>query len=66
MDPCSTTTRGILVAFAAEDPNVFLSHVSDAGLSNDDIDQIDYLITLARRAPGYDARLDTLRRHPVC
>ena len=66
MDPCSTTTRGILVALATEDPNVFLGHVSDAGLSNDDISQIDYLIAMARRAPGYDAHRDSLRRHRVC
>lgn len=66
MDLCSRQTRRILSTMAREDPNVFLGHVSDADLTNDDINHIDYLIALARRAPGYDPQSDTLPRHRVC
>lgn len=66
MDREFTTTRGILVAMATEDPNTFLGCVSNAGLEDDDIEGLEYLVDMARRAPGYDVRADMLRIRGVC
>lgn len=66
MDREFATTRGILIAMAKEDPNTFLGCVSNAGLEDDDICGVEYLIAMARRAPGYDVRADMLRIRGVC
>lgn len=54
--------RSILVGMAKDDPNTFLGHVSNAGLSQRELDALDYLVAAARNARGYDPQMDALRQ----
>jgi hypothetical protein len=58
MDREHKRNQAILVTMAREDPNVFLQKAYAAGMASEDLVDIGYLITIARRAPGYDPDRD--------
>lgn len=50
--------RAMLVIMAKEDPNAFLLRLFQAGLDDTEREELGYLMTIARRAAGYDPQLD--------
>ncbi|OGT90114.1 MAG: hypothetical protein A2514_11330 [Gammaproteobacteria bacterium RIFOXYD12_FULL_61_37] len=58
--------QGMLIVMAREDPNGFLEHLYRSGMEMEDIEDLEYLVKIARRAYGYDAEKDLLRINRVC
>lgn len=58
-------SRALLVTMAKEDPNEFIQRLYHAGLDDDEREDLHYLLTLARRAPGYDAREDDFLKQRI-
>ncbi len=61
MDRYWKKLQAILIGMAKEDPNRFLREVYYSGMSGDDLQEIKWLVEIARRAPGYDESQDMLR-----
>ncbi len=51
----------ILIQMANEDPNEFLNYLYRSGMDSEDIQEMAYIVEIARRARGYDAKKDMLR-----
>ncbi len=50
----------ILLQMAREDPNALISRIYHSGMDEEDIVELEYIIKVARRAPGYDDSKDLL------
>jgi hypothetical protein len=66
MDREHRRNQAILTTLAREDPNVFLQKAYAAGMNKEDLFEIGYLITIARRAPGYHPDRDPFRIYDLC
>jgi len=56
----------LLLEMAREDPNSLLSKIYSSGIDNEDIEDLHYIIEVARRAPGYDKEADMLLNEGIC
>jgi hypothetical protein len=56
----------MLLKMAEEDPNRFLDHLYHSGMDEEDIQDLKYMVEIARRAKGYDAEKDMLRIKRIC
>ncbi len=62
--------KAVLIVLAKEDPNWFLEQLHDAAadgkLESGELKDLEYLVRIARAAPGYDPADDALlRREPL-
>lgn len=57
--------RAMLVGMATEDPNEFIQRLYHAGLDEDELEDLAYLLKIARRAPGYDKRQDDFLKQGI-
>ncbi len=58
--------KTMLLKLAEEDPNHFLDHLYPSGMDQEDLFDLQYMIDVARRAKGYDASQDQLKRRQIC
>ena len=56
----------MLLKMAEEDPNKLISQIFRSGMDEEDINELRYIINVARRASGYDAKLDLLLINDIC
>ncbi len=56
----------ILLNMAREDPNEFIRQIYYSGIDEEDIEELRYLVSIARRAQGYDLEQDLLRLNSIC
>ena len=56
----------MLLKMAEEDPNRLIAHVYHSGMDEEDIRELSYIISVARRAPGYKADEDLLQINGIC
>ncbi len=57
--------RAMLVTMAKEDPNDFIRRLYHAGLDQDELEDLKYLLKIARRAPGYDEHQDEFLKQGI-
>ena len=65
MDRYWKKLQTILLAIAKEDPNRFLREVYYSGMEEEEIKELQWLVKIARRAPGYEESLDLLRKFKI-
>ncbi|MEE9493037.1 MAG: hypothetical protein V3W04_06625 [Gammaproteobacteria bacterium] len=51
----------MLSKMAYEDPNNFIEYLYHSGMDVDDMRDLEYLVSIARRAPGYKKSKDQLK-----
>ena len=57
--------QAMLVKMANEDPNALIQYLYSSGMDNEDMQDLEYLVTIARRARGYNEDADMLRIHNI-
>jgi RimJ/RimL family protein N-acetyltransferase len=56
----------MLLKMAEEDPNQFIGQVYYSGMDSEDINELKYIINVARRATGYETEKDLLLINGIC
>lgn len=57
--------RAMLVTMANEDPNEFIRYLYHAGLDHEELEDLTYLLKIARRATGYDVDQDEFLKQGI-
>ena len=61
MDHYWKKINAILMGLAKEDPNRLLREIYFSGMSGEELEEMQWLVDIARRAPGYIDKQDLLR-----
>ncbi len=56
----------MLLKMAEDEPNQFIAQIYYSGMDKEDIDELSYIIHVARRATGYEKDKDLLLVNEIC